>query len=124
MESLYNLLREFGIEAEHKGRQELSSSSKMMKAFFEALTPVIFNIRTEQERYHFIFQKNGAVSLHPGLLNSADVTLSGPHSEVLYLLETRDKKRFEMNERKRIIRISATTFKGIVAASKLRKLFK
>lgn len=61
--------------------------------------------------------------MYSGLHNSPDVKVSGEYAELLFLLQTRDKKRFEMDERTGKITISTFTFKGRQGVTKLRELF-
>ena len=121
---MYNLLKQLGVEAEEKGKQELEGPAKAVKtAFYKVLTPIVFNIQAETECYHYIFQKDGCVAFHAGLHDQPDVTLTGPYEELVYLLQTRDKTRFESDQRTRKIKIVTTTFKGKVAVNKLREMF-
>jgi len=124
MEDLYNVLKEIGTEAESKVNGELSDPPGSIKTLlYNMLMPLVLNFQTEEESYHFIFQKGGSVSLYMGLHNSPDVNVSGEHAELLFLLQTRDKKRFEMDERTGKITISTFTFKGRQGVTKLRELF-
>ena len=124
MEDLYNVLKEIGTEAETKARGELSDPPGSLKALlYNMLMPLVLNFQTEEESYHFIFQKGGSVSLYRGLHNSPDVNVSGEHAELLFLLQTRDKKRFEIDERTGKIKIGTFTFKGRQGVTKLRELF-
>jgi len=124
MEDLYNVLKEIGTEAESKVKGELSDPPGSIKALlYNMLMPLVLNFQTEEGNYHFIFQKGGSVSLYGGLHNSPDVKVSGEHTELLFLLQTRDKKRFEMDERTEKITISTFTFKGRQGVTKLRELF-
>jgi len=124
MEDLYNVLKEIGTEAESKVKGELSDPPGSIKALlYNMLMPLVLNFQTEEESYHFIFQKGGSVSLYRGLHNSSDVKVSGEHAELLFLLQTRDKKRFEMDERTGKITIITFTFKGRQGVTKLRELF-
>lgn len=124
MEDLYNVLKEIGTEAESKVKGELSDPPGSIKALlYNMLMPLVLNFQTEEESYHFIFQKGGSVSLYRGLHNSSDVKISGEHAELLFLLQTRDKKRFEMDERTGKITIITFTFKGRQGVTKLRELF-
>ncbi|MBN1455580.1 MAG: hypothetical protein JW945_04965, partial [Methanomicrobia archaeon] len=75
------------------------------------------------ECYHFIFQKDGSVVLCPGLHSKPDVNLTGAYDEVLHLLQTRDKKLFELDQRIGKITITTPTFKGREAVIKLREMF-
>ena len=122
---LYNVLKEIGTEAESKVKGELSDPPGSIKALlYNMLMPLVLNFQTdEEESYHFIFQKGGSVYLYSGLHNSPDVKVSGEHAELLFLLQTRDKKRFEMDERTGKITISTFTFKGRQGVTKLRELF-
>ena len=123
MAALYDVLKGIGIEAERKVKGELSGSSGMLKAhLYNTLMPLVLNFQTEEESHHFIFQKGGAVSLHSGLHTNPDVRVSGEHAELLYLLQNRDKERFEQAERARRIKITSRTFKGGQAVAKLRGL--
>ena len=104
MDELYDVLKEIGSEAENKVKGELSGPTGWIKVlFYNVITPVVLNFQTEREGYHFIFQKGGSVSLCRGLHTSPDVNVLGEHAELLYLLQNRDKKRFEMDERRRKI---------------------
>lgn len=124
MEALYDVLKEIGIEVENKVKEELSGPSGKLKAlFYNIITPLVINVQTERDGYHFIFHKSGAVSLHRGLHDHQDVKVSGEPAELRYLLQARDKERFEMYKRARKIEILASTFKGRQAVTKLRKLF-
>lgn len=124
MEELYNVLKEIGIEAENKVKRELSGPTGRIKAlFYNVITPAVLNFQTERESYHFIFQKGGSVSLRRGLHKCPDVNVSGEHAELLYLLQNRDKKRFEIDERRRKIKVIPRSFKGRQAVMKLRELF-
>ncbi|MBN1762789.1 MAG: hypothetical protein JW878_06915 [Methanomicrobia archaeon] len=121
---MYTLLKQLGIEAEEKGKQELEGPAKAIKtAFYRVLAPIVFNIQTETECYCYIFQKDGSVTLLTELDDKPDVTLIGPYEEVLYLLQTRDKERFEMAQRTRTIKIDTNTFQGSLAVTKLREMF-
>jgi hypothetical protein len=124
MDELYDVLKEIGIEAESKVKRELSGPTGLIKAlFYNVITPAVLNFQTERECYHFIFQKGGSVSLRRGLHESPDVNVSGEHAELLYLLQNRDKKRFEMSEQTRRIKVIPSSFKGRQAVMKLRELF-
>ena len=124
MEELYTVLKEIGIEAENKVKRELSGPTGRIKTlFYNVITPAVLNFQTERESYHFIFQKGGSVSLRRGLHTSPDVNVSGEHAELLYLLQNRDKKRFEIDERRRKIKVIPCSFKGWQAVMKLRELF-
>lgn len=124
MEDLYNVLKGIGLEAESKIKVELSCPSGRIKALlYDMFMPLALNFQTEEERHHFIFQKGGSISLYRELHNCPDVEVSGEHAELLFLLQARDKERFEMDERARRIEISACTFKGRQAVMKLRGLF-
>ncbi len=123
---MYNLLRELGIEAERKGKAEMAGdtkSGKIRALIYRAMTPIVFNIQTEKESYHFIFQKDGSVVLCPGLHLKPDVTLNGAYDEVIHLLQTRDKKLFELDQRMGKLKIATTTLKGREAVIKLREMF-
>jgi hypothetical protein len=121
---MYTLLKQLGIEAEEKGKQELEGPAKSIKtAFYRVLAPIVFNIQTETECYCYIFQKDGSVTLLTELHDKPDVKLIGPYEEVLYLLQTRDKERFEMAQRTRKIKIVTNTFQGKLAVTKLREMF-
>ncbi|HDS46208.1 MAG TPA: hypothetical protein ENN68_09040 [Methanomicrobia archaeon] len=123
---MYNSLRELGIEAERKGRAEMrgdSKSAKIKTLLYRAMTPIFFNIQTEKECYHFIFQKDGSVVLSPGLHPKPDINLTGAYDEVIHLLQTRDKKLFELVQRTGKITITTPTFKGREAVVKLREMF-
>ena len=61
--------------------------------------------------------------MHQGLHTNPDVNVSGEHAELLYLLQNRDKKRFEMDERARKVKIIPRSLKGMQAVTKLRELF-
>ena len=118
------LLKQLGIEAEEKGKQELEGPVKSIKtAIYKLLAPIVFNIQTETECYHYVFQKDGSVTFCTGLHDKPDVKLISPYDEVLYLLQTRDKERFDMAQRTRIIRIVTNTFQGSLAVTKLREMF-
>jgi hypothetical protein len=124
MEDLYSVLKEIGTESESKVKGELSDPPESIKAFlYNMLMPLVLNFQTEEESYHFIFQKGGSVYLYRGLHNSPDVKVSGEHAELLFLLQTQDKKRFEIDERTGKIKISTFTFKGRQGVTKLRELF-
>lgn len=58
-----------------------------------------------------------------GLHKSPDVNVSGEHAELLYLLQNRDKRRFEIDERRRRIKVIPRSLKGRQAVMKLRELF-
>ncbi|MBN1762018.1 MAG: hypothetical protein JW878_02905 [Methanomicrobia archaeon] len=124
MDALYNALKEIGTEAECKVKEELSGSSGPIKLlFYNLITPLVLNFETERERYHFIFQKGGAVSVCQELHNNPDVIVSGAHAELLYLLLNRDKERFKIAEQTRKVTINTPTFKGRQTVTKLRELF-
>ena len=124
MEDLYNVLKEIGCEAERKLKEELSGPTGRLKAlFYNLITPMVLNFQTEREHYHFIFHKGGSISLHPGLHMNPDVNVSGEHAELLYLLQNRDKKRFEVDERASKVKIIPRSLKGMQAVTKLRELF-
>lgn len=124
MTALYNMLKEIGIEAERKVKSELSGSSGKLRALlYDILMPLVLNFQTEEESYHFIFQKGGTVSLHSGLHTNPDVKIYGEHAELLYLLQNRDKGGFKHAERTRRIKVIARTFKGMQAVAKLRGMF-
>ncbi len=124
MEDFYSVLKEIGTEAECKVKGELSDPPGSIKAFlYNMLMPLVLNFQTEEESYHFIFQKGGSVYLYMGLHNSPDVKVSGEHAELLFLLQTQDKKRFEIDEKTGKIKISTFTFKGGQGVTKLRELF-
>lgn len=124
MDELYNALKEIGCEAERKVKEELSGTAGRIKAlFYNLITPMVLNFQTERADYHFLFHRGGAISLHRGLHPNPDVTVSGEHAELLFLLKNRDKKRFELDERARKVKISPRSLKGMQAVSKLRELF-
>jgi hypothetical protein len=124
MDALYSALKEIGTEAERKVKEELSGSSGPIKLlFYNLITPLILNFETERERYHFIFQKGGAVSVCQGLHNNPDVIVSGARAELLYLLQNHDKERFKIDEQTRKVKIRTRTFKGRQTVTKLRELF-
>ena len=123
---MYNSLKELGIEAERKGKIEMSGDAKSRKIktlMYRVMMPIVFNIQTEKECYHFIFQKDASVVLCQGLHPKPDVKLSGTYDEVLHLLQSRDKKLFEMDQRTGKITITTPTFKGREAVIKLREMF-
>ncbi len=121
---MYELLKELGIDAENKAKEELSGHSKKMKTtLFKILTPVVFNIQTEEDEYHFVFNKDASVSRYHGLHSKPDVKFSSTHAELLYLLETRDNKRFKLAEKTRKVKIVTKNFRGKEAVMKLRELF-
>ena len=123
---MYKSLRELGIEAERKGKAEMSvdtKSGKIKTLMYRAMTPIFFNIQTEKECYHFIFQKDGSVVLCPGLHPKPDINLKGAHDEVIHLLQTRDRKLLEKDQRTGNITITTPTFKGREAVTKLREMF-
>ncbi len=124
MVELYPLLEEIGTEAEKKVKSECSGPLGSIKShIYCILMPMVLQIQTEKESHHFIFQKDGSVTLHEGAHGKPDVTFSGEHAELLYLLQNRDKKRFEQDERTKKIKIISRTFKGRQAVMKLRDLF-
>ncbi|HUV02944.1 MAG TPA: hypothetical protein VMW67_05835 [Desulfobacteria bacterium] len=124
MDALYNALKEIGTEEERKVKAELSGSSGPIKIlFYNLITPLVLNFETERERYHFIFQKGGSVSVCRGLHNNPDVIVSGAHAELLYLLQSHDKERFKIDEQTRKVKIRTRTFKGRQTVTKLRELF-
>jgi hypothetical protein len=124
MESLGNLLNEIGREAEYKVKRELSGPAGALKAFFyNVITPLVLNFETEHEVYHFVFQRGGSVSVQRGLHANPDVKVIGEHAELLYLLQNRDAKRFELAEKSGKIKIVCRTFKGGQTVVKLRELF-
>jgi hypothetical protein len=124
MGTLYALLREIGTEAENNARRELSGSQRSMKALlYNMLMPMVLNFQTEDESYHFIFQKGGSVALQRGLHDRPDVKVTGEHAELIRLLQNKDKTGFEVAERTRKIKIFAPTYKGRLAVMKLRELF-
>jgi hypothetical protein len=124
MEELYTVLKEIGSEAEKKVKRELSGPTGRIKAlFYNVIMPAVLNFQTERESYHFIFHRGGSISLRRGLHTSPDVKVSGEHAELLYLLQNRDKKRFEIDERRRRIKVIPCSLKGRQAVMKLRELF-
>ncbi|MBE0516744.1 MAG: hypothetical protein IBX41_05065 [Methanophagales archaeon] len=124
MEELYTVLNEIGSEAEKKVKRELLGHTGRIKAlFYNLITPMVLNFQTERESYHFIFHKGGSVSLRRGLHNCPDVNVSGEHAELLYLLQNRDTRRFEIDERRRRIKVIPRSLKGRQAVMKLRELF-
>ena len=124
MTALYSLLREIGTEAEQNAKRELFGSSRSMKTLlYTMLMPLVLNFQTEEESYHFIFQKGGSVSLLHGLHENPDVYVSADHAKLIHILQNRDKAGFERAERTRRIKIMARTFKGSLAVVKLRALF-
>ncbi|MDI6885491.1 MAG: hypothetical protein QMD22_03925 [archaeon] len=124
MEELYTVLKEIGIEAGKKVKRELSGPLGAIKLpLYNLLAPMILNFQTERESYHFISQKGGSVSLRRGLHKSPDVNVSGEHAELLYLLQNLDKRRFEIDERRRRIKVIPRSLKGRQAVMKLRELF-
>lgn len=124
MESLYDVLKEIGVETESKVKRELSGPSGAIKTlFYNLITPLVLDFQTEEECYHFIIQKGGSVSLRRGLHSNPDVKVSGEHAELLYLFQNRDKERFTLAERTRKITIIPRTFKGRQVIMKLRDLF-
>lgn len=124
MDTLCNALKEIGTEAERKVKSELFGPVGPIKTlFYNIITPLVLNFETEAESYHFIFHRGGSVSLCTGLHNNPDVTVTGEHAELLYLLQEQDKERFKMAERTRKLTIAAHTFKGRQAVMKLRELF-
>jgi hypothetical protein len=124
MDELCTVLAEIGCEAEKKVMEELSGTTGRIKAlFYNLITPMVLNFQTERECYHFLFHKGGSISLHRGLHMNPDVTVSGEHAELLCLLQNRDKKRFEMDERAKKVKISPRSLKGMQAVTKLRELF-
>ena len=124
MDTLYNALKEIGTEAERKVKEELSGSAGPIKLlFYNLITPLVLNFETERERYHFIFQRGGSVSVCQELHNNPDVIVSGAHAELLSLLQNRDTERFKLAEQTRKIEISTRTFKGRQTVTKLRELF-
>jgi len=123
---MYNSLRALGIEAERKGKAEMSGetkSGKIKTLMYRVMTPIVFSIQTEKECYHFIFQKDGSVVLCPGLHPKPDVNLTGAYDAVIHLLQSRDKELFEMDQRTGKITITTPTFKGREAVIKLREMF-
>jgi hypothetical protein len=124
MSALYSVLKEIGTEAERKVKNELSGPAGPIKIlFYNIIMPLVLNFKTEEESYHFIFQKGGSVSLCKGLHTNPDVTVNGEHAELLFLLQVQDKERFKMDEKTRRIMITTRTFKGRQAVTKLRELF-
>lgn len=124
MTALYSLLREIGTEAEQNAKRELLGSPQSILALLYAmLMPLVLNFQTGEERYHFIFQKDGSISLVSGLHEDPDVDVSADHAELVHILQNRDKARFKHAERTRRIKITARTFKGSLAVVKLRALF-
>ena len=123
---MYNSLKELGIEAEHKGKAEMcgnTKSAKIKTLMYRVMTPIVFNIQTEKECYHFIFQKDGSVVLCSGLHPKPDVTLNGAYDDVVHLLRSRDRELFEKDQRTGKIMITTPTFKGREAVTKLREMF-
>ena len=124
MDELYNLLARIRIEAESRIRSELSGLGGIIKApIYNSFMPLFVNVRSEKESYHFTFQKGGAVSLYRGTHNNPDVTMSGDHTELKYLLQTRDKNKFQIDERTGKIKIIVHTSKGGQAIGKIREMF-
>ena len=124
MDALYALLREIGTEAEKNAKRDLSGSPQSLKALlYNMAMPVILNFRTEEESYHFIFQKGGSVSLHCGVHAHPDVNVSAERLELIRILQNRDKEGFTRAERTGRLKISEQSFKGKLAVMKLRELF-
>jgi hypothetical protein len=124
MGTLYTLLREIGTEAENKSKRELSGSQRSMKTLlYNMFMPLVLNFQTEEESYHFIFQKGGSVALHRGLHDRPDVKVTGEHAGLIHLLQNKDKEGFVVAERTRKIKIITLTYKGRLAVMKLRELF-
>ena len=124
MGALYAALKEIGTEAERKVKSELSGPAGPIKTlFYNLITPLVLNFETDEESYHFLFQKGGSVALRTGSHTTPDVTVQGDHAELLYLLQNHDTERFRMAERTRKLTITARTFTGRQAVAKLRELF-
>ncbi|GAI52113.1 unnamed protein product, partial [marine sediment metagenome] len=66
---------------------------------YNTFMPLIVNVQSERESYHFIFQRGRAVSLYDGSHKNPDVTISGNHTELIYLLQRKDRNRFIMDEK-------------------------
>lgn len=124
MVELYNLLEKTRVEAEKRIRRELSGFSGLIKApIYNTFLPLIVNVQSERESYHFIFKRGGTVSLYNGSHNNPDVTISGEHIELIYLLQGKDKNRFTLDERTGKIKIISHTSKGPQAIAKIREMF-
>jgi hypothetical protein len=125
MGELYDLLQSIRNQAEDKIRNELSGFAGQLKAvIYNRFMPLVVNIQTENERCYFTFQKGGSVLLYQGLHNNPDVTVSGEHAELMYLLQTREKKRFIADEEAGKITITPRTPNGSKAVGYIReKLF-
>ena len=124
MGALYTLLREIGTEAENKTKRELSGSQRSVKTLlYNMLMPLVLNFQTEEESYHFIFQKGGSVALQRGLHDCPDIKVTGEHAALIQLLQNKDKEGFLVAEQTRKIKIVTPTYKGRLAVIKLRELF-
>ncbi|GAI28198.1 unnamed protein product [marine sediment metagenome] len=124
MVELYNLLEKIRIEAERQIRRELSGLGGLIKApIYNTFMPLIVNVQSERESYHFIFQRGRAVSLYDGSHKNPDVTISGNHTELIYLLQRKDRNRFIMDEKTGKIEIISHTSKGTKAIAKIREMF-
>lgn len=123
MGELHDLLQSIRDEAERKIKNELSGLTGLVKApIYNMFMPLVVNIQTENEECHFIFQKGGSVFLYQESHHNPDITVSGEHAGLMYILRTREKNRFIADEKAGKIKIIPHTPKGSQAVTKIREI--